>query len=226
MVVGFCYVRRPTINIGIRMSRMFKWTIALHLSWFPALFVAWGAIAGQSGSPVPDNWPVLARILDILGVSALVSFLLLGLMPVAYSETSKVKRWAAAYPILLLLNCGGTVVLSLTDLAHTQPQQAFVAPRHNQCWRFGKEIPALDAVGKPIRPGDLLVIQSAPGSDGPLPDTPEQAAQRKAWDGRIVTAAGTMQGGALRFNATGEDGAREAPRFCLWPDQVVHVRMH
>jgi hypothetical protein len=131
---------------------MFKWTIALHLTWFPALFVAWGAIAGQSGSPVPDNWPVLARILDILGVSALVSFLLLGLMPVAYSETSKGKRWAAAYPVLLLLNCGGTVVLSLCDLAHTPPQQAFVAPRHNQCWRFGKEIPALDAVGKPIRP--------------------------------------------------------------------------
>jgi hypothetical protein len=202
---------------------MFKWTIALHLSWFPALFVAWGAIAGQSGSPVPDNWPVLARILDILGVSALVSFLLLGLMPVAYSAASKGKRWAAAYPILLLLDCGATLVLCLSDLAH---KPAFAAPRHNPCWRVAQEIPALDAEGKPIQSGDLLVIRSTPGSDGPLPDTPEQAAQRKVWDGRIVIAAGTIQGGALRFQPTGEDLAREAPRFCLWPDNVAHVRTH
>jgi hypothetical protein len=168
----------------------------------------------------------LARILDILGVSALVSFFLFGPMPVAYSAESKGKRWAAAYPISLLLDCAGTVVLCLSNLAHTPPHPTFAAPKHNQCWRFGQEISASDAVGKPIRSGDLLVIRSAPGSDGPLPDTPEQAAQRKAWDGRIVSAAGTMQGGALRFLPTGEDVAREPPRFCLWPANVVHWRTH
>jgi hypothetical protein len=109
---------------------------------------------------------------------------------------------------------------------HTSPQPAFVAAPHHRCWRFGQEIPAVDAVNKPIEPGDLVVIRSTPGSDGPLPDTLVQAAQRKAWDGRVVVVAGTMQGGALRFHPTGADVAREAPQFCLWPDNVVHVRTH
>jgi hypothetical protein len=199
-----------------------KWTVALHLAWFPALFVAWAAIAGQSGSPVPDNWPVLTRILDVLGVSFVASLLLL---LIGGSTVYLSRRWAAVYPILLLLNCGGTVAVCLGELAQTPPKPAFVAPPHNPCWRFGKEILAVDAVGKPIRFGDLVVIRSTPGSDGPLPDTPEQAAQRKAWDRRIVVADGTMQGGALRFHSMDTDLAGHAPRFCLWPDNVVHARL-
>lgn len=101
------------------MSRSLKWTIALHLIWFVVLFFAWGSIAGEYGNPVPDNWPTLEHILDILGVSALVSFILLGLIPVAYFFVSRGKRWAMVYPILMLLNCGGTVVLCLSHLVHT-----------------------------------------------------------------------------------------------------------
>lgn len=208
------------------MSSRFTWTIALHLAWFPALFVAWAAIAGQSGSPVPDNWPVLERILDILGVSARVSMFLFVLVPVAWYAALKGSRWNAAYPILLLLDCGGTVVLSLNELAHAPPRPVFVVSSYDRCCHFGRNIPTLDAVGKPIRDGDLLVIRSTPGSDTPLPDTPEQAAQRKAWNGQIVVAAGTMPGGALRFQPTGADVGHAAPGFCLWPDNVVHMRMH
>jgi hypothetical protein len=216
----------------------FKWAIALQLAWFPALFIAWAAIAGEAGSPMPDNWPTLERILDILEVSALASFALLVLAPVAHSGASRGARWAAAYPVLIVLNCGGTVLLALVELALAPPPppalsfavppppvQSFAAP-HEPCWRFGQIIPPVDALGKPIRPGDLLVIRPASGSDNPLPDTPGQAAQRKAWQGRVVIAAGTIQGGALRFDPTGADAARDVPQFCLWPDNVEHLRAH
>jgi hypothetical protein len=208
------------------MSKWIIWTIALHLAWFPALFIALGWIAGQSGSPVPDNWPALERTIGILVMSAKVSWCLFLLTPVAWYAASKDSRWSLCYPILLFLVCGSTVALCLRELSQPIPQPAFVAPPHHRCWRFGREIPPVDAVGKPIRPGDLLVIRSAPGSDGPLADTPEQAAERKAWDGVIVMVDGTIQGGALRFHRIGVAPAWERPQFCLWPDNVRHVRTH
>jgi hypothetical protein len=71
----------------------------------------------------------LARILNILEMSALAILLLLVLVPVAYHAASKNSYcWVAAYPILLLLNCGGTVALCLSELTHPPPQPAFVAP--------------------------------------------------------------------------------------------------
>jgi hypothetical protein len=206
----------------------FKWAIALQLAWFPALFIAWGVIAGQAGSPRPDNWPTLERILGIIEVSALASIVLLGLAPGAHSFVSRGARWAAAFPVLIVLNCGGTVLLGLSELAHAPPPppaRSFAAP-HEPCWRFGKIIPTVDALGKPIRPGDLVVIRPASGADNPLPDTPVQAAQRKAWEGRVVLAAGTIQGGALRFAPARADAANETPLFCLWPGNVEHLRTH
>lgn len=206
----------------------FKWAITLQLAWFPALFIIWGIVAGQAGSPRPDNWPTLERILDILGVSALASFVFLVLAPTAHAGASRGARWAEAYPVLIVLNCVGTILLGLVELAlapPAPPARSFAAP-HEPCWRFGKIIPPVDALGKPIRPGDLVVIRPASGSDNPLPDTPGQAAQRKAWEGRVVAAAGTIQGGALRFGPTGADAARETPQFCLWPDNVEHLRPH
>ena len=208
------------------MSNLVKWTTALHLAWFPVLFFAWMAIAGQYGNPVPDNWPVLERILDLLVMSAKLSPLLFVLTPVAWYAASRHSRWALGYPIGLFLVCGGTAVLCLLELTHAPPRPAFVAPPHHPCWRFGPEIPPVDAIGKPIRPDDLVVIRSAPGSDALLPDTPEQAAERKAWDGVIVMVDGTLQGGALRFHRIGVTPSYERPQFCLWPDNVRHVRTH
>jgi len=209
-------------------SRSFLAALALHFACFLALFVGWFAIAGQSGSPVPDNWPMLERMLDILGVSAWVALLLLAVAPLAAWAAVKGSRWQLVYPALLLLNAAVTValctVLATRDPAPAQP--AFVATPHHPCWRFGQVIPAADAVGRPIRPGDLVLIRPVRGSDNPLPDTPEQAAQRKAWQGRIVMVEGTMQGDSLRFRPVGADAGRAAPQFCLWPDNVEHVRMH
>jgi hypothetical protein len=202
------------------------WTAALHVAWFPALFIAWMFIAGQYGNPVPDNWPVLERILDRLVTSAKLSPLLFVLTPVAWYAAYRRSRWALSYPIALLLACIGTVALCLLELTQAPPRPAFVAPPHHGCWRFGREIPAVDAVGKTIRPGDLLVIRSAPGSDALLPDTPEQAAERKAWDGVTVMFDGTIEGGALRFHRIGVAPAWERPQFCLWPDNVRHLRTH
>lgn len=188
----------------------------------------WGIIAGQAGSPRPDNWPTLERILDILGVSALASFVFLVLAPIAHAGASRGARWAEAYPVLIVLNCVGTILLGLVELALAPPPppaRSFTAP-HEPCWRFGKIIPPVDALGKPIRPGDLVVIRPASEADNPLPDTPGQAAQRKAWEGRAVVAVGTIQGGALRFAPAGADAAHETPQFCLWPGNVEHLRTH
>jgi hypothetical protein len=208
------------------MSTVFLWTIVLHFACFVALFVAWFAIAGQSGSPVPDNWPVLARILDILGTAGLATTLALAATPVAAYAAFRNSSWTVAYPVLLLLHCAGTVALCLMEFTHMPARPAFVASPRQPCWRFGRDLPAVDAVGTPVQSGDLVVIRSAPDAHGPLPDTPEQAAQREAWNGHIVLVDGTLQGGALRFRPTGADLARKAPRFCLWPDNVVRLRLH
>jgi hypothetical protein len=208
------------------MSTLFKCTNALHLAWFFVLFIAWGWAAGQSGSPVPDNWPLLERFLDVLWMSTRLSLLLLVLAPVAWYAASKDSRWALGYPILLFLLCGGTVVLCARELSQPIPRPAFAPPPRHPCWRAGPEIPPVDAVGKPIQPDDLVVIRSAPGSDAPLADTPEQAAERKAWDGVTVMVDGTIEGGALRFHRIGVAPAWERPQFCLWPDTVRHVRTH
>src|SRR5207253_2587294 len=87
---------------------------ALHLAWFFVLFIAWGWAAGQSGSPVPDNWPLLERFLDVLWMSTRLSLLLLVLAPVAWYAASKDSRWSLGYPILLFLLCGVTVMVDGT----------------------------------------------------------------------------------------------------------------
>lgn len=249
---------RPALA-GNRMFGRFQAALALHFACFLALFVAWFAIAGQSGSPVPDNWPVLSRMLDFIGVSALATVVLLAVAPLAAWAAFRGSRWHAVYPALLLLNGAVTValcaVLATQDpipaflippddkAAQAQPRQAYLhvpnqapvpvssepsfaeAP-HHPCLRVGQSTPTVDAVGRTIRPGDLVVIRPPAGSDGPLPDRPGQAAQRKSWAGHVVMVDGTVQGGALRFRPTGEDVGREAPGFCLWPENVEHLRLH
>ena len=85
--------------------------LALHFAMFLGLFVAWGAIAGQSGSPVPDNWPILARMLDVIEVSMQASLLLVVLAPLAAWAAVRGSRWYVAYPVLLFLDCIVTVGL-------------------------------------------------------------------------------------------------------------------
>jgi hypothetical protein len=210
----------------ISLSNWIMWTAALHVAWFPALFIAWMFIAGQYGNPVPDNWPALERTMGILVMSAKVSWLLFVLTPVAWYATYRRSRWALSYPIALLLACIGTVALCLLELTQAPPRPAFVAPPHHRCWRFGREIPPVDAVGKMIRPGDLVVIRSGVGSDALLPDTPEQAKEREAWNGVVAMIDGSIEGGALRFHRIGVAPAWERPQFCLWPDNVRHLRTH
>lgn len=199
-----------------------KRTIGLHLVWFPALFMTWLMIAGKSGSPVPHNWPQLSRILHTLEVSFLVSLLLLVLAPVAWFAAARGKRWAVAYPILLFLNCGVTVALSVWELAHMPPEPVPTPPLH-RCFRFSKSMPTTDATGRPLRPGDRVVLRSFPGSDNPKPDTSDQAFQRKVWDGRIVIVTGFVEGGAIRVRPTEEEWVRDEPHFCVWPDNVVYT---
>ena len=59
----------------------FDRTIALNIIWLAGLFVAWGFVAGQAGSPVPYNWTRLARIAHALELSFLMSLVLLMLAP-------------------------------------------------------------------------------------------------------------------------------------------------
>jgi hypothetical protein len=198
------------------MSNLVEWTAALHLAWFLALFIAWGWMAGQSGSPVPDNWPLLERALDILVMSARLSLLLLVLAPVAWYAASKDSRWALGYPVLLFLVCGSTVVLCVLELSQPIPRPAFAAPPRHPCWRAGPEIPAVDAVGKPIQPDDLVVIRSAPGSDAPLADTPEQAAERKACLGKAAVLPVARQCQARTYTLRAPQG----PFPNLPPDQL------
>jgi hypothetical protein len=103
----------------------FMAALALHFACFLALFVAWGAIAGQSGSPVPDNWPLLERMLDIIGASALDTLFLLAVAPLAAWAALRGSRWQLVYPALLLLNAAVTVALC-TVLATRDPLPAFL----------------------------------------------------------------------------------------------------
>jgi hypothetical protein len=111
--------------------------------------MAWLMIAGESGSPVHDYWPALERVQHVIAMSFLPSALLLPLGPAALSAAIKGQRWAAAYPILLLLNCAGTVALGLYERYRSPvPVVATSTPRasaplqpniiHDPCFSFAK----------------------------------------------------------------------------------------
>ncbi len=204
----------------------FDRTIALNIIWLAGLFVAWGFVAGQAGSPVPYNWTRLARIAHALELSFLVSLVLLMLAPAASIAARRGKPWAVAYPVVLLLGCVATLGFSLYQLAHMPPKPAFVRsdPPH-RCSRRGEPVPALDAVGSPVRRGDLVILWSSPGADGPEPDTDKQAFQRGVWNGRIVMVTGFVRGGALRVLPTDTDMGSAEPHFCVWPDKVARMPM-
>lgn len=204
----------------------FDRTIALNIIWLAGLFVAWGFVAGQAGSPVPYNWTRLARIAHALELSFLVSLVLLMLAPAAGIAARRGKPWAVAYPVLLLLGCVATLGFSLYQLAHMPPKPVFARsdPPH-RCSGRGEPVPALDAVGRPVRRGDLVILWSSPGADGPEPDTDKQAFQRGVWNGRIVMVTGFVRGGALRVLPTDTDMGSAEPHFCVWPDKVARMPM-
>lgn len=208
------------------MRMKFDRTIALNIIWLAGLFVAWGFVAGQAGSPVPYNWTRLARIAHALELSFLVSLVLLMLAPAASIAARRGKPWAEAYPVVLLLGCVATLGFSLYQLAHMPPKPVFARsdPPH-RCSRRGEPVPALDAVGSPIRRGDLVILWSSPGADGPEPDTDKQAFQRGVWNGRIVMVTGFVRGGALRVLPTDTDMGSAEPHFCVWPDKVARMPM-
>lgn len=85
--------------------------------WFAGLILAWAFIAGQAGSPQPDNWNVLERVLDIVG-SGIPAFLaLLVLAPLAAIAARDGRRWAGIYPVLVLAACALQAALCLHVLA-------------------------------------------------------------------------------------------------------------
>ncbi|WP_292042460.1 hypothetical protein [Massilia sp. UBA6681] len=208
------------------MRMKFDRTIALNIIWLAGLFVAWGFVAGQAGSPVPYNWTRLARIAHALELSFLVSLVLLMLAPAASIAARRGKPWAVAYPVVLLLGCVATLGFSLYQLAHMPPKPVFARsdPPH-RCSRWGEPVPALDAVGSPVRRGDLVILWSSPGAEGPEPDTDKQAFQRGVWNGRIVMVTGFARGGALRVLPTDTDMGSAEPHFCVWPDKVARMPM-
>ncbi len=113
----------------MRMAGRSTWLVAFHIAWIPALGIAWLVLAGQSGSPVPDNWPAIARAMDIVGTSLLASLLLfaLPLVPLPAAWLAARRRRAAAYALLLALDCAGTVALCLHALAQEPPVPASAA---------------------------------------------------------------------------------------------------
>lgn len=209
---------------GARIPVKFDRTIALNIVWLAGLFTGWGFVAGQAGSPVPYNWPQLSRIAHVLELAFLASLLLLMLAPVACVAAGRGKRWAVAYPVVLHLICCVAVGLSLRELARMPPKPVFAPhPPSHRCSRLGEEIPALDMAGTPIQRGNLVIVWSTPGADGPEPDNDRQAFQREVWNGRIVIVTGFVRGGALRVLPTDMDMGSAEPHFCVWPDKVVRM---
>lgn len=107
------------MDISTRIAGRLAWLVAFHVAWIPALGVGWLALAGQSGSPVPDNWPAIAHAMDVVGVSFQASLLLfaLPLVPLPAAWPAVRRRRAVAYAALLALDCAATVALCVHALA-------------------------------------------------------------------------------------------------------------
>lgn len=91
--------------------------------WLGALVLAWAFIAGQAGSPRPDNWATLKRVLDIVGAGIPAFLMLLALAPPVAIVARDGKRWAGIYPLLVMAACAVQAALCLYALAGT-PRQA------------------------------------------------------------------------------------------------------
>lgn len=75
-----------------------------------AAVIAWAYLAGQSGSPQPDDWPRLSRILDFVERSLLPLLILCIVAPVAWRASMRGKAWGI-YPVPILLALSLAVVV-------------------------------------------------------------------------------------------------------------------
>lgn len=74
--------------------------------------VAWLSIAGEAGSPRPENWPQLSRALDAIERSLLPLLVISIAAPFAWRASTQGKRWGIyLVPVLLIVTLAVLVLL-------------------------------------------------------------------------------------------------------------------
>lgn len=89
--------------------------------WLAGSMLVWFLIAGEAGSPQPDNWQTMERILEIVETGMLPCLLLLILTPFACSAARKGRRWAGILPVLLIGLCTAQLWMCQRELAIERP---------------------------------------------------------------------------------------------------------
>lgn len=209
---------------------------ALAMIWLLALCAVWMDIAGQAGSPRPDDWDRLERILDVVQSGLLPALILAGLTPVAWFA-ERWSRWLACFhPTLLAILCADLYMAYLAVPAHQAPAFAAVSHRPPQlvgtrpaagaatdpptlCWPLGESPLPTDVGALTLKIGDLALIQSVPEVYTSIAADPAQAARIRAWVGRMVRITGVSPGGGVWFAPADAAGPPDTPRLCLrWSD--------
>jgi hypothetical protein len=192
----------------------------LAIAWLLAQVIVSIYLAGQAGSPRPDNWDAMERILDVITVGVLPTLLLVVLTPMAWFGARDGARWAAFHPILLTLICVAQLIPCFREWANLPPARE---PPLVLCWPHGMSPAPMDAHAYDVKAGDLVTIQSLPEVYNAALKGPGQAAQLRAWIGRTVTVTRIGKDGGIWFTPIGLPPTGEAVQFCLRRGDVIRV---
>jgi hypothetical protein len=195
----------------------------LAIAWLLAQVLAWGYLAGQAGSPRPDNWDAMERILDVIEAGVLPTLLLVVLTPMAWFGARNGARWAAFHLALLILICAAQLIPCLKEWTNTPPAPK---PPLALCWPHGTSPAPMDAKAYDVKAGDLVTIQSIPDVYAAALKDPRKAAQLQAWVGRTVTITHITKDGSMWFTPIGTPPTGYALQFCLRRGDIMRVPTH
>lgn len=89
--------------------------------WLAGSVIVWFVIAGDAGSPEPDNWQTMLRILDIVETGMFACLVMLILTPFACIAARQGKRWPGILPVLLIVLGTAQLWMCKRELAIERP---------------------------------------------------------------------------------------------------------
>jgi hypothetical protein len=218
----------------------------LAFAFLIAQIAVWSHFAGQAGSPRPDDWDAMERVIGVVESAMLPSMALLALNLLTWGAARKGLSWVWLHPLAVVVAASVELVLCVHTWTHPPPVAVPDGPGefwpgHPRrpaanvgppilCWPRGKSPLPSDVGTYQLNIGDLATIQSIPGVYASIAKDPAEAAQISSLLGKTVRITGFSPEGGIWFAPIGAASSAAAPadppKICLRPSDLVRVRTH